>query len=46
MTNNLWRCEIKSSNELKTVMEAIEQQIFEAKKNEHANILKEVKSLC
>jgi hypothetical protein len=34
------RCEIK------TEMEAIQQQMVEAKKNERANPLKEVKRLC
>ena len=37
---------MKSYDELKTEMEAIQQQMFEAKKNECANPLKEVKRLC
>ena len=40
------RCEIKSYDELKAEMEAIQQQMVEAKKNERANSLKEVKWLC
>ena len=43
---NLWRCEMKSYDELKAEMEAIQQQMVEAKKNERANALKEVKPLC
>ena len=42
MTPNLWRCEMKSYDELKAEMEAIQQQMVEAKKNERANALKEV----
>ena len=34
---------MKSYNELKAEMEAIQQQMVEAKKNERANALKEVK---
>ena len=37
---------MKSYDELKAEMEAIQQQMFEAKKNECANALKEVKRLC
>ena len=38
---------MKSYNELKAEMEAIQQQqIIVAKKNERANVLKEVKLLC
>ena len=40
------RCEMKSYDELKAEMEAIQQQMVEAKKNERANSLKEVKRLC
>lgn len=40
------RCEMKSCDELKAEMEAIQQQMVEAKKNERANALKEVKRLC
>ena len=36
----------KSYDELKAEMEAIQQQMVEAKKNERANALKEVKRLC
>lgn len=43
---NQWRCEVKSYDELKAEMEAIQQQVVEAKKNERANALKEVKRLC
>ena len=38
-------CEMKSYNELKTEMETIQLQMVEAKKNERANALKEVKGL-
>ena len=37
---------MKSYDELKSEMEAIQQQVVEAKKNERANALKEVKRLC
>ncbi len=37
---------MKSYDELKADMEAIQWQIVEAKKNECANTLKEVKRLC
>ena len=37
---------MKSYNELKAGMEVILKQMFEAKKNESANVLKEVKRLC
>ena len=37
---------MKSYDELKAEMEAIQQQMVEAKKNERANGLKEVKHLC
>ena len=37
---------MKSYDELKAQMESIQQQIAEAKKNEHADPLKEVKRLC
>ena len=36
----------KSYDELKAEMAAIEQQMKDAKKNERANALKEVKRLC
>ena len=36
---------MKSYDELKAEMEAIQQQMVEAKKNERANALKEVKHL-
>ena len=36
----------KSYHELKAEMEAIQQQMVEAKKNERANALIEVKRLC
>ena len=39
-------CVMKSYDELKTEMETIQQQMAEAKKNERANALKEVKRLC
>jgi hypothetical protein len=35
------RCVMKSYDELKAEMEAIQQQMVEAKKNERANALKE-----
>ena len=37
---------MKSYDELKAEMEAIHQQMVEAKKNERTNALKEVKILC
>ena len=37
---------MKSYDELKAEMEVIKQQMVEAKKNESANALKEVKRLC
>ncbi len=37
---------MKSYDELKAEIEAIQQQMVEAKKNERANTLKEVKRLC
>ena len=37
---------MKSQDELKAEMEAIQKQIAEAKKNDRANALKEVKRLC
>jgi len=37
---------MKSYDELKAQMEAIQQQMVEAQKNESANILKEIKRLC
>ena len=37
---------MKSYDELKAETEAIQQQMVEAKKNERANALKEVKRLC
>ena len=46
MTLNQRRCKIKSCDELKAEMEVIQQQMAKAKKNEHANALKEVKRLC
>ena len=36
---------MKSYDELKAEMESIQQQMFEAKKNERANALEEVKRL-
>ena len=46
MTLSQWRCGMKSYDELKAEMETIHQQMAEAKKNERANALKEVKRLC
>ena len=40
------RCVMRSYDELKAEMEAIQQQMAEAKKNERTNALKEVKRLC
>ena len=37
---------MKSYDELKAEMEAIQQQMVEAKKNERTKALKEVKRLC
>jgi hypothetical protein len=37
---------MKSYDELKAEMETIQQHMAEAKKNERANALKEVKRLC
>lgn len=45
VTQNHWICEMKSYDELKVKMEAIQQQMVEARKNERANALKEVKRL-
>lgn len=39
-------CAMKSYDELKAEVEAIKQQMTEAKKNERGNALKEVKRLC
>ncbi|TQV80713.1 hypothetical protein [Denitrobaculum tricleocarpae] len=39
-------CENKSYEELKADMEAIQQQMVDAKKAERTNALKEVKRLC
>ena len=48
LTLNQWRFDMsrKSYDELKAEMEAIQLQMVEAKKNERANALKEVKRLC
>ena len=46
MTLNQRRRETKSYDELEAKMEAIQQQMVEAKRNERANALKEVKRLC
>ena len=43
---NLWKYEMKSYDDLKAEMEAIQQQMVEAKKSERANALKKVKRLC
>jgi hypothetical protein len=40
------RCVMKSYDELKAEMEAIQQQMVEAKNNERTSALKEVKRLC
>ena len=37
---------MKSYDELKAEMEAVQQQMVEAKKNERANALKGIKRLC
>ena len=37
---------MKSYDELKAEMVAIQKKMIEAKKNERANVLKEVKRLC
>ena len=37
---------MKSYDELKAEMKAIQQQMVEVKKNERTNVLKEVKRLC
>ena len=37
---------MKSYDELKAEMEVVQQQMVEAKKNERANALREVKHLC
>ena len=37
---------MKSYDELKAEMEAIQQQMFEAKRNERANEQREIKRLC
>ena len=46
LTFNLWMCEMKSYDELKSEMETIQKQMVEAKKYERASALKEVKRLC
>ena len=46
MIHNQRRCEMKSYDELKAEMEAIQQQMVQAKKNERVNALKEVKRFC
>ena len=46
MTLNQRRRETNSYDELEAKMEAIQQQMVEAKRNERANALKEVKRLC
>ena len=43
---NRWSCEKQSYAKLKAEIEVIQQQMVEAKKNERANALKEVKCLC
>ena len=40
------RHKLKSYEELKAELEAIQQQMIEAKKNERANALREIKRLC
>ncbi|MDA9369931.1 hypothetical protein N9R39_03855 [Amylibacter sp.] len=45
LTLKRWRCEMKLYDELKTEIEAIQQQMIEFKKNERTNALKEVKRL-
>ena len=40
------RYTMKSYDELKAEMKTIQQQMVEAKKNDRANALKEVKHLC
>lgn len=40
LTHNQWRCEMKSYDKLKAEIEAIQQQMVEAKKNERAHALK------
>ena len=46
MTHNQWMYEMKSNDELKARMEAIQQQIVKTKKNERANALRGEKRLC
>ena len=46
MTLNQRRRETKSYDGLKAKMEAIQQQMVEAKRKERANALKEVKRIC
>ena len=46
LKHNKRRREMKSYDELKAEMGSIQQQMVEAKKNERANALKEVKRLC
>ena len=48
LTLNQWGFDMsgKSYDELKAEMETIQQQMVEAKKNERANALKEVRRLC
>ena len=44
--HNQRRREMKSYDELKAEMQAIQQQMVEAKKDERADALKQVKRLC
>ena len=46
MIHNLWMCEMKSYDELKAEMEAVQRLMVDAKKNECANALRGVKRLC
>jgi len=46
LTHNQRRYVMKSYDELKAEMEAIQQQMIEAKKTKRANALKELKRLC
>lgn len=45
LISNRWWYVVKSSGQMKVEMEAIQQQMLEAKKNEHVSALKKVKCL-
>lgn len=46
MPGSLWSCAMNSCDQMKAEVEALQQLVVEAKKNEGADALKEVKRLC